>query len=458
MALIPLQTPSASGSKDGRPAVARTGRGAIAPVGAQDEANDPRYGFVRRMLRHGVAIFDNERDPGAGWACACDGEPFYFSAIQELPSDVVWVVSAEWTEYTTRCKQYHNLRRVDYLQTSILRVAADLGLRVDGHHARTAVHALARVVQRALEIAVVSYGWSNPAAELREDSIVDDIRRAIVHAPVPKPHVQTALTAAFQSSSSPQWPVVYEENTIALTLRVNRLAYVQDLLSRPMPDEGWTVDVRGDDFVRTGTSWDSLLDPQRPCLVEATVDFGGMDPDVATLAAFGVQAGKKLMVRRWIAQPELAWLTKVARVQVQTAMVSLGTRKLPPQAQLPAAMTADPLFGLSVSAGLVAQSHFQAMASEVWNQKKHGKTVSAWAVWLRAYDRAEMFALAHRALQAGFVPIAYSGGTVTVKLQKSRLPDLVAFAIANGLAHPVLHPYFVEHGFAQDRQPLEIAA
>lgn len=418
------------------------------------EAPQGKDSPARRMPRFGVALFDNENDMSAGWACAAEGDSFYFTNLNQLTNDTIWVTSAEWNEYMSRGQKMHNVRRVDYLKTSLLRIATDLGLRTDGHHARAAAYALARVAQNAVSIAASLYDWQDPGSEIRSDTLYEDIRRTLVRSPTSKAHIQPALSAAYQSSSSPLWPTVYEDSMIALTLRLNRLDYVGSLLEQPVPDEGWTVELRGDDFRRSGLTMDDLLDPARPSLVEVTVEMQGTDPELATLAAFGAQAGKRTNLRRWVSQPELSWLVHYAHVHVQTAIISMDQLFLPVAAKLPVRLTSDPLFSMSISAGLVAESHFQAIASDQYNPTLKKKTVSAWAVWLRAYDRARTFELALSAFKSGFQPISYSGGSVTVKFHRNRLPELLAFAQANGIAHPCLHPFFVEHGFAEAGQPL----
>lgn len=441
-----------------KPAVPYRPRNAGAPgapvTSLADDAEAQKYSAARRLPRFGVALFDNEMDMSAGWACASDGDAFYFSHINQLTNDTIWVTSLEWNEYQNRGRQMHNLRRIDYLKTSILRIATDLGLRTDGHHARQAAYALARVVQESLAIAAQAYGWKDPAREINDHVLYEDIRRTIVQPPKSKPHILPALAQAYQGSSSPPWPPGYDESVIAVTLRVNRLRYVQSLLDKPVPDEGWSVELRGEKFRTAGLTLDSLLDPARPSLVEATVEMNGTDPEVAAIVAYGSQPGKRSTLRRWISQPELAWLVRHANVHIQTAMISLDQRQLPDAAKLPASLTADPMFAMSLSAGLVAESHFQAIASETYSTTLRRKIVSAWAVWMRAYDRAAMFELALAAHRSGFVPIAYGGGAVTVKLQKSRMAELLLFAQGHGIAHPALHPHFVEHGYAEAGKPL----
>jgi hypothetical protein len=392
---------------------------------------------------------DNEKEMSAGWACASDGEPFYFTSVPKLGTDTIWVATVDWTEYQAKGRQLHNVRRLDYLRTSIQRIAADMGLRTDGHHGRFAVQALARVVQQSVSACASLYGWTDPAAELKEDVLYEDIRRSIIQPPKSKPHVLPALSAAYQGSSSPAWPHHYEENSISVTLRYNRLEYVRSLLEMPVPDEGWTASLSPQDI-----RLESVLDPERPALVEATVEMGKSDPEVATLCAFGSSAGRRGSLRRWISQPELAWLVKHADVQIQTAILCRSARFLPQAAKLPAALISDPVNSLSLSAGLVAESHFFALSSETYNRVLRRKQVGAWAVWLRAYDRAQSFQLALAAMRRGFVPLSYGSGAVTVRLQKQRLPELLDFACENGIAYPSFYPYFVEHGLIEPGHPI----
>jgi hypothetical protein len=429
---------------------------AAAGAAALDPGRDPQEAATAQraisMPRFGVALMDNEREMTTGWACASDGDPFYFTSITQLSNDTIWVTSCEWGEYQAKGRTLHNVRRLDYLRTSIQRIAADMGMRTDGHHGRFAVHALAQVVQNSVSACASLYGWTDPAAELKEDVLYEDIRRSIIQPPRSKPHVMPALAAAFQMSSSPQWPYAYEENTLSLTVRHNRMDYVQELLELPVPDEGWTSVVSSNEL-----SLEYLLDPERPALVEATVELGRSDPDVAALVAFGSHAGRRGALRRWISQPELAWLVKHAHVQIQSAIRCRSARFLPQAAKLPAALTVDPVHALSLSAGLVAESHFCALASETYNRQTRRKQIGAWGVWLRAYDRARSFDLALAALKAGFMPLSYGSGAVTVRLQKHRLPELLDFACEHKIAHPSFYPYFVEHGLIEPGQAIGLA-
>jgi hypothetical protein len=114
--------------------------------------------------------------------------------------------------------------------------------------------------------------------------------------------------------------------------------------------------------------------------------------------------------------------------------------------QLPRFLTDDPLMSLSLSAGLLAESHWAAITQPVYNRQQRGEDISAWSVWLRAVDRSLTFNLALKAQQAGFRVQGYGNGSCQIRLQKMRLREALDFAEANGCSHPCFDPIFQEHG------------
>jgi hypothetical protein len=180
--------------------------------------------------------------------------------------------------------------------------------------------------------------------------------------------------------------------------------------------------------------------------VEAAVELGTIDPELAVLVAFGSSTAKRNGLRKWISQPEHAWLSRHARVQVTSVMRCRSAVPLPESVRLPQLLTADPLMSLSISAGLLAESHWAALTQGVYNRALRQEDVHAWAVWLRAADRAFTFALALKAQQAGFKVKGYGNGSVMLQLQKPRLREALAFAEDSGCSHPCFDPIFQEHG------------
>lgn len=399
------------------------------------------------MPRFGVAIFDNPKDPAGGWACLAGSESFRFRQPSDLPNDCLWVCSVDGMEYMRRLSKMHHLRPSDFFRSSLKHIAADLGLHIDGEGrfgsvATVASPKLAKVVHRAALIAAQVYGWSDPQEIFRADNLYEDIRKNIAQPPAVHHFMRSALLSAYQSYSSPDWGSDYEPDSIVVTLRMNRLLYAQQILLTSVPDGAWA-------YIDSPIDLNAALDPDGPTLVEATVETANIDPSISALLAFGSQPGRRGALRRWISQRELMWLSKYARVTVTRAYKAAGSILLPERVHLPQALTADPLFSLSLSAGLVAECHWTAFCTPTFNPRlpnSEKKEVSVWGVWLRAADRAMSFDLALAAHRRSFYVLGYGNGSVLVRLQRSRLPDLLEFAMENNIAHPSFREIFEQNG------------
>lgn len=389
----------------------------------------------------GVAIFDNSKLSTTGWCCVPGESPARFSSVAELRNSAIWLTSLDFDEFTAKGRQHHHLRRSDFLRTSLKQIGEDIGCQLDGAYAQETSMLLADIVSRTMQLTVKAYGWKDPLMALRESLLSEDIRRALASAPDSREHMSSALESAYQSYSSPAMASPFEANSVFVQLRRNRMHHAIDVMSTSVPDEGWRFDPGA-----ASRSLDSWLDPAHPCLVEATVELSGADPDVAALIAFGAAPSKSRgVLRKWISQPELRWMSQFARIQVSSGYVATASRPLPPESQLPKALLADPLFALSYSTGLVAECHWNAYASQPWKRGR-GKDTSSWAVWLRAVDRAISFKMALQTYRAGFHVGGYGNGVVLVRVSRDRLTELEQFADQVGASYPSFRGLRVQHG------------
>ncbi len=419
------------------------------PLEAQADAAPTQQPRVV-LPRFGVALFDDSRE--SGWASLPDGEAMRFRSPQDLRSDSIWVCSADGAQFMRQWGRMHHLRASDYV-SKLAHIASDFGVKVGtqgrfGSVAQKACEILAPAIHRAMVIATQVYNWQDPQSRLSERTLQDALRTTLheeVAPPVVKTNLKAPLLSAFQRTSTPSWySNVFVADRIMITLRYNRLEYAKRILATPVPEGAWFFDGAE---VRTGfnCTLDQALDPEQPCLVNATVEFQGRDPDLACLTAFGSAAGRSNTLRTWISQPELAWLSKFARINIHGIYHTLSSRELPVKVQLPELLTIDPLFSLSISAGLVAEAHWKALASPIY-KRGVGEEVNPWSVWLRAMDRALSFQLALAAHQAGFQVSYYGNGSCLVVVDRQSLPKLVDFALENDIMHPSFHPIFEENG------------
>lgn len=407
-----------------------------AVAGAED------LGHAVKVPRVGVALFSNPKDVenSTGWYCASDGEPCWFTNLVDLPPEVLWIVDVESDRFWQFAKTHSNLRSTEFFRSKLRQIAADIGVRVNGDFHMEASRELARVAQSAVCVATSVYQWKNPLISLGEGSLRACIAESIPKPPHAKHTQQEALASAVQNYSQVPWSgMSLMMDSVVVPLRFNRVEYANRLLSIKVPDEGWTYvgdasKIALDDFLT------------RPCLVRVLIEFNHPNTDLVTLAAFGCGLGKsKQVIRQWVSQPELVWLSKLARIQVQDAFISKSERDLPDDAKLPRMLTADPLFAHSISAGLVAESHWAALAAPVYGKSKKTE-YTCWGVWLRAHDRAMCFALAEKLLAERFHVTGYGNGSVNVKVQRSDLIRLMDFSVQEGLAGPCFRPILIENG------------
>ena len=399
------------------------------------------------MPKFGIALFDNPRDMSAGWACRADEAPFKFTSSFELSNDTIWVSSLKLAEHKKKAERLGNIKQIGYLRSSLITIAGDLGLNIAASNAMNSSEILAKLFNQTMLIAINTYRWKSPANELRGETLTDDIRRMLPHAPKPPSHIRSALTGAYQSYSSPEWADEWEPESFMITLRYNRVEYAEKIMTTIVPDEVWTY-IPPEQL--NGMSINDLLNPNQPSLVEAVVDFRGIDPDIANLISFGVEPSVRSGLRKWISQPELSWLSRHANVRVSSALISRSARTLPDGIGLPGNLTSDPLYSLAISAGLVAESHWNAIATPAYNKSQRCIEMNTWTVWLRAVDRALSFSLALKAYHAGFKVKSYGNGSIQIKTTKDKLMACLEFADENEVFHPAFSEIFKTYGIEDE--------
>lgn len=398
-----------------------------------------------RMPRFGVAIFDSDVDLTSGWASLAGAPAFRFRNPIDLPSDSIWVTSCSSYERFGPLNSNHNLRPSYFFPTELKYIASDIGMAAEGDDwSRPAAVAISEIINRSVMIAAQVYKWEDPIQYLRSDMFMEDIKSAL-SAPANTPlNMKAPLLSALQMSSKVTVP--FEQNSVDVTLRLNRLAYAKKILSTPIPDGVWSY-MGHEDTPDFSYSVERACDTNFPCLVEATVETGRASREISEMIAFGVTGSKKVSLRSWISQPELQWLSKYANIKISRVYYTTSHRPLIERYQLPELMQADELWELSMAAGLVAESHWRGLAKDTYDKNAPGrKSTTVTAVWLRAADRSMCFELALRASTAGFAVKGYGNGAVTVKVPRSKLTDLLDFAMDNGIAHPAFREVLRKNG------------
>lgn len=406
-------------------------------LGKTVAASHPSESF--RVPGIGLAVFQNDDNPTNGVAVVHGQRVRPFESRTVLPSDCIWVSTARDGEVA------QNFRPRNFLRCTIDAIADDLGVEmrdvVDG------MPKLAQVLHEVAQIMQACYQWDDPRAAWSKATLSEVIREALPRIDPSIDGVVAPLKNALQSYSAVPDRVRIRDNPRPVrqyTLRHNRVEYAQYLLSRPMPDpSGRWVSVLFDDV-------DQALACPHPCLVEVALEFdAAVSPiDYSRLAAFGSStiSRRSGVVRRWVSQPELAWLARYATVHVQGGLVcNAKPVVLPSELQLPAVLRSDPLLALSLPAGIVAEAHWVALTLGRLKKREHtGATAkfeevfNPMAVWIKAYDRAYGFFMARQAAEAGYDVVGYGYGSVTVEFERDEPQRLLELADRLGVCHPNL--------------------
>lgn len=406
------------------------------------------------MPEFGVAIFDESRP--SGWACLPNGDPFRFRSPADLSSSAIWVTSDSESAFRERWGGEHHLRPADFL-SKLTYIAADYGIYLEGQKASFGAYAekacatLAPVINSAMLLASQVYQWKTPSSFVKDNVFYKDLRKHLFDQARPQEipsSMRAALAASYQSYSFTGG--AFFPGGAIVTLRFNRVTYAKRMMEMKFPSPVWSY---GSAEVSSNfrMDLDAALDEERPCLINATVDFANKDSAIAQMIAYGNttrNSGGRSILRTWMTQRELKWIHKYANVQIVGAVIAQGSQELPERIRLPKILYTDPVYDLSMPAGLLAEAHWRALSDTYYKPSIEGKTeITPWAAWLRAQDRALCFELAESLYARGFSVVSYGNGSVVVSLEPTRLPELLQFSMDSpDVAHPSFEPVFRHYG------------
>lgn len=388
----------------------------------------------------GVVTFNNSTEPTSGAACVAPRAVSYFNRRTEIASDVIWISDAK------NAINAQNFRTANYLRSSLSQIASDLGVMLKGENTAEGLKCVAETVSRVRDIAAHAYPWVDFSSDWSHPDLATCIAKILPPTGEIIQAMESPLRQAHQAYSSvPDRGYPDGTGHTIYTLRANRLRYAQYICATKVPGSGWTSIPEGS---RHNYSLDDYLDPANPSLVEASIEFStGLNEAVTpSLTAYGSsRAMGRQPLRKWISQPELAWLVQHANVHITSAFISESSESISERHALPSALTADPVYALSIAAGLVAECHWTGISSTTSVRRpgnsatvRYVDVASSTSVWLRAADRAYCFAMAKIVAQKGFLVCGYGYGSVSFFGPKDNVPMIMDLAEELGTCHPCL--------------------
>lgn len=419
----------------------------------------PSEPIVLRPPRIGVVTFNSKTAPTSGIACVA-GEASAvkdFERRNEIASDVIWVSDAK------DAVNAQNFRASGYFRSGLKAIAEDLGVSLQGDNTADGLRVVADTVGRARDILAHAYPWRDFSEDWSHKDAPSCIMKVLPATGEILQNLESPLRQAYQSFSVvPDRGFPDGQAQGIFSLRANRLRYAQYICSTKVPTGSWVAS----NVQMGGHGLDQYLNPDRPCLVEVSIEFTTSLSAKVTpaLTAFGSNSGMgRAPIRKWVSQIELAWLVEHANVHISSAyFCEMPGSSLSEAHQLPAALTADPIYALSVAAGLVAECHWTALSS-LTSMRRPGPSATAryvdlaspTAVWLRAADRAYCFEMAKIVAERGYIVTSYGYGTVSFFGPKNNIVEIMDLADQLGTCHPCLAAMHERNLIGQDVSSME---
>src|SRR5476651_476940 len=368
----------------------------------------------------GCVFFDREDDGsghlepryGKGWFSIEGQKAERFADPKQLDGDVRWLTNLDKKQFwLSSAVSNKSLRHSGYLRVALSQLMQETGLLTTDLTAAGVCERLSEIYSRVSKFARVHYG----ILEFKEPDLKEQIARALAINDQPiSMEVDEALRRSWQEVVSLKLPG--QESKRGMVFRRPRLAHANAILKTPIPTGKWEfLDARS--MPVEGARLDWLFSKNRPFLAKVRVGDAfetEQSRQVAKLLSFSdpLANGARKRDRDWMCSNELFYWAQHARIEPLAVFMAEGAELMP---KSPGILDMGPLSEQSISLGLLAESHWMALAGRARHPAaRSAALVSPRAAFLRAADRFLCFCSALEMQSRGFEPISYGMGSVAL--------------------------------------------
>jgi hypothetical protein len=396
--------------------------------------------------KFGLVYFDDDQEPGAGWA-AVAGEPARrIMGSNELPTDTLWWTNIQYGHFYRRSEAFRNpnLRHDKYLVVSPKDCLREWGHNPESVDAGFTCTFGARCFDRIMRIAWNIVSEVHPKMRTEEaftgKTLREDLRSLFPELEYPKGPAATLMKTGIAWEEFTPTTVRTPRGAKFLTLRRPRMSYANEMLQTPVPRGPFVHRTRRELKVEAAGMLDHVKRLDQPCMVEVTVK--SMQPEVAPIYGFGAAIDKdKRVSRSWVAHPEFILLSSLADIEVRS--VYMGREYWGMMPDLPDAIQgflSNRYSDLSWSAGIVAEALWRAVPLSE-DKSKAGpmrdgeeRAQTSWqGAWIRAADKSTMFLSSMRLTELGYAVSSYGLGWVRCSVTEEEVPNLLKDGLSLGL-------------------------
>ncbi|MTH96632.1 hypothetical protein [Roseibium sp. RKSG952] len=400
----------------------------------------------------GVVLFDDEEEPGAGWAhlYGQKGGAHRISGPADLGTGAIWWSNISYEFFFRKNESWRNswLRHDKYLVISHMDALREWGY--DPKQTDTSDDPawqcafLSSVFYRIMTLSYMLAREVDPEISMSKLFVGKTLRNDLKIV-MPEPLYPKGEAAAIMKTGQAfdEFTVTSERSlrdSTTFVLRKPRVLYTMEMLQTPVPDFEMPMDFLSRKQLRemNPDRVALLRDIGRPAMIELSVER--MDGDLASIYGFGNSTNKeKRSQRSWVSYPEFLALSRYAELDVRNCWVGQETSTFMEHLRDPVKEFLTYKYNeLSWSAGIVAETLWRATSLGEANsgplRTGEERAHTSWqGAWIKGADKVSMFASAFQLTQAGYTVKSYGLGWVRISIPEDSIKDLIHDGLSFGL-------------------------
>lgn len=394
---------------------------------------------MKTLQKIGVALYinGNPMSREGNWACEFRGQPFEFSAANDLPAQTLWITNVDYKELgEAGLRRKPNIAHEGFFRTRLSQIGQELGVGNLDYREQVAI--LVEVLGMAAEMSKIHLGIASYPA--------NGISHAVGQlygftGPAEGSAVHLVAERACQQYTSCERDRRLEDVEI-FTFWAPRFEWANRILGSPLPVSTGLKSIALHNLPRMGEDVGALVEwaQERSLPIFARVVIHGLADSVGKLLNYGSgaqtlasRAGSSAgyearNMREWCSLPELAVLAEVGDLDVKEVVIA------PAWTNSGLSLFSSKASSVSYSYGVVAENLWCGLTRSTSPDGRVAKTLST--AWIQSIDRMECLKIAERLVTVGFDVINYGYGRITVACPKSIRALIPRVARENKLLYP----------------------
>lgn len=402
--------------------------------------------------RFGVVMFDDDKEPGVGWACVFgDKTPTRISGPEELSTGVIWWSNITYDFFYKRSDIWRKtwIRHDKYLVVSHKNALNEWNYDPKVAGPDFTCFILATLFDRVMRMAYGLIREVDPRITMDRafvgKTLREDLRVVLPEFEYPKSEAASIMKNGQAWEEFTATSVLPVRGGSLIMLRKPRILYALEMLQTPVPTGPFEHYSKSQLRNMSPDRIALIRDNQRPCFVEVSVEK--MSPEMAPVYGFGnaTEQGRKTP-RSWVSHPEFKILDRIADIDVRSVWMgkSYGylTSELPDPVR---EFLLDKYNENSWSAGIIAETIWRAatLAEEKWKagplKPDEDRAQTSWeGVWIKGADKNSMFFTALELSKMDYAVKSYGLGWVMCSVPEESLTSFIRDGLSLGLLPNVI--------------------